>query len=66
MTTRIVLAMHGMPAKDFPEDEVVELVRLHRIIENAVDHVSADMKKRYCELDSKVRNWKRTPDNDAF
>ncbi|MFW9967771.1 MAG: sirohydrochlorin chelatase [Candidatus Thorarchaeota archaeon] len=66
MATRIVLAMHGMPANDFPDDEVVELVRLHRIVEIAVDHVNADMKKRYRELDSKVRNWKRTPDNDPF
>ncbi|MHA2020834.1 MAG: CbiX/SirB N-terminal domain-containing protein [Candidatus Thorarchaeota archaeon] len=66
MTTRIVLAMHGMPANDFPDDEVVELVKLHRMIENAVNHVSAEMRTRFEQLDYKVRNWKRTPENDPF
>jgi hypothetical protein len=66
MATRIVLAMHGMPAKDLPEDKVVELVRLHRIIENTGDHISADMKKCNYELDFKVWNWKGTPENDPF
>ncbi|MHA2003875.1 MAG: sirohydrochlorin chelatase [Candidatus Thorarchaeota archaeon] len=66
MKTRIVLAMHGMPANDFPEDEVVELVKLHRIIEKAGDHAPDEMKTRYEHLDDKVRNWERTPDNDPF
>ncbi|MHA2140617.1 MAG: sirohydrochlorin chelatase [Candidatus Thorarchaeota archaeon] len=66
MITRIVLAMHGMPANDFPEDEVVELVKLHRMIEKAGDHPPAEMRVRYEQLDQKVRNWKRTTDNDPF
>ena len=60
------MAMHGMPAKDFPEDEVVELVKLHRIIEKAGDQTPADMRTRFAQLDDKVRNWERTPENDPF
>jgi sirohydrochlorin cobaltochelatase len=66
MTTRIVLAMHGMPAKDFPEDEVIELVKLHRIMDKAGNHAPSDMRHRYTQLDHKIRNWKRTPENDPF
>jgi sirohydrochlorin cobaltochelatase len=66
MVTRIVLAMHGMPAKDFPEEEVMELVKLHRIIGKAGDYVPAEMRDRFTRLDGKVRNWERTPDTDPF
>ncbi|MHA1925545.1 MAG: sirohydrochlorin chelatase [Candidatus Thorarchaeota archaeon] len=66
MTTRIVLAMHGMPPKDFPEDEVVDLVKLHRIIENTGDQAPAEMRIRFKQLDDKIRNWNRTPENDPF
>ncbi|MFW9803487.1 MAG: sirohydrochlorin chelatase [Candidatus Thorarchaeota archaeon] len=66
MTTRIVLAMHGMPPKDFPEEEVAELIRLHRIIEKAGDHAQAEMRVRFAQLDSRVRNWERTSENDPF
>ena len=66
MTTRIVLAMHGMPPTDFPEEEVVELVKLHRIIEKAGGHAPAEIRARLALLDNKVRTWERTSDNDPF
>jgi sirohydrochlorin cobaltochelatase len=55
-----------MPAKDFPEEEVVELVKLHRIIEKAGEHAPAELRTRFTQLDYKVRNWERTPENDPF
>lgn len=58
--------MHGMPPKDFPEEEIIELVKLHRMIERAGDRAPAEMQSRFTLLDDKIRNWKRTPENDPF
>ncbi|MFX1370113.1 MAG: sirohydrochlorin chelatase [Promethearchaeota archaeon] len=66
MMTNVVLAMHGMPPLDFPENEVMELVRLHRALEKSGAQVSAEMKSRFGQLDKKMRAWPRTPENDPF
>lgn len=66
MTTRIVLAMHGMPPRDFSDDELMELVKLHRMIEKLGHRAPLEMRNRFDELDSKIRNWLRTGENDPF
>lgn len=61
----IVLAMHGAPALDFPGDELTEFFTLHA----RVGHGSADqeaLRKRYEELEARVRAWPRTSGNDPF
>ncbi|OGR85697.1 MAG: hypothetical protein A2901_05735 [Elusimicrobia bacterium RIFCSPLOWO2_01_FULL_54_10] len=54
----ILLAMHGMPASDFPKDQLAEWGRLHSS--------RAFTDKRYLELDGRLRNWPRTPENDPY
>ncbi|MFQ5832058.1 MAG: sirohydrochlorin chelatase [Candidatus Thorarchaeota archaeon] len=66
MTTKIVLVMHGMPPKDFPEDELMELVGLHRMIESSGDEVSKHILDRFDMPDARVRNWPRDAENDPF
>jgi len=63
MTTIIVLAMHGMPPKDFPKNEKREFFRLARQVE---DEKRTDVLPRFQELDQKMRQWPRTRDNDLF
>ena len=61
MKSVIVLAMHGMPPKDFPSDEKQELMRLRTQVQS-----DPKLKKRHDELDAKMRNWSRSKDNDPF
>ena len=56
----------GVVVRPSSVEEVVELVKLHRMIENAGIHVPAEMRTRFTQLDHKVRNWTRTSDNDPF
>ncbi|MFQ6675323.1 MAG: sirohydrochlorin chelatase [Fidelibacterota bacterium] len=66
MKTVIVLAMHGAPPVDFPEDEMQEYFSLHNRIEHARGRSTADLEKRYVHLENKMRRWPRTPENDPF
>lgn len=66
MMSKIVLAMHGMPPSDFPEDDVFELMKLHKILEKAGEGAPPEMKRRFHQLDSKIRTWERNPENDPF
>ncbi len=66
MATKIVLVMHGMPPNDFPEEDVVELVGLHRMIEGSGGDISKHVIDRFNTLDAKVRNWPRDAENDPF
>ncbi|MFW9800350.1 MAG: sirohydrochlorin chelatase [Candidatus Thorarchaeota archaeon] len=66
MTTKIVLVMHGMPPKDFPKDELMEFVGLHRMIEGSAHDISEHILYRFDVLDTKVRNWPRDAENDPF
>ena len=61
----IVLTVHGMPPKDFPEGEKMEFLRLHSQ-HSRPGALSAEQKKRHAELDAKMRAWPRTSANDAF
>lgn len=61
----IVLAMHGMPPKDFPEKEKMEFLRLHSQ-HSKPGALTAEQISRHDELDAKMRAWPRTPQNDSF
>lgn len=66
----VVLVMHGVPPDDFPRAEMAEFFRLHAQHESAQPGagrpVSQDSVQRYAELEAKMRDWPRTPENDAF
>lgn len=62
----IVLAMHGAPPLDFPPQETAELFMLHERLEHASQSERSQLEQRYHELDRKMRDWPRTPDNDPF
>jgi len=66
--TVIVLAMHGSPPSDFPQDELTELFGLHMRLEHRKANAEqrSRLELRYAELDKKVRDWPRTPQNDPF
>ncbi len=62
----IVLAMHGVPASDTPADKVGEYHKLHGMMESAPAHVVENIRFHYERLDSLVRHWPRTPENDPY
>lgn len=62
MKTVVVLAMHGVPPKDFPHDDLKEFFALHARHEAPGAVPSA----RYAELEDKLRRWPRTPENDSY
>jgi sirohydrochlorin cobaltochelatase len=66
MKTMIVLAMHGAPPKDFPRPELIELMGLHSRLEHVRGPEREPMQRRHDELDAKMRDWPRTPENDPF
>lgn len=61
----IVLAMHGMPPKDFPEKEKMEFFRLHSQ-HSKPGALNEEQLRRHDELDAQMRAWPRTPQNDSF
>jgi len=61
----VVLAMHGAPPLDFPKNALAVFFTLHA----RVGHGGAgpeNQRRRYEELEAKVRGWPRTGDNDPF
>lgn len=66
MRTRVVLAMHGAPANDFPKQELAEWFGLHGRIEHASRPERQQLEQRYEQLEAKMRTWPRTPENDPF
>ncbi len=57
--------MHGVPPNDFPRRELDEFFGLHARFE----HGGADkgpVYERYVSLESKMREWPRTEDNDPY
>jgi sirohydrochlorin cobaltochelatase len=66
MRAVIVLAMHGAPPNDVPQRLVIELVGLHTGLERAPGWVRGLLQRRYITLDSKIRAWPRTAQNDPF
>lgn len=66
MKTLIVLAMHGMPPKDFPLNEKIEFFKLHSQLEAMKEKMPGPLIKRHDDLETKMRNWPRTIDNDPY
>jgi sirohydrochlorin cobaltochelatase len=62
----IVLAMHGAPPLDFPREEMSEFMSLHARVGHARGPDAASLKQRYKALESKMRAWPRTGQNDPF
>lgn len=67
MKTLIVLAMHGMTPKDFPEGEKNQFFKLRAALSRPEPGLDRQASlKRLEELDRKMRQWPRTPQNDPF
>jgi sirohydrochlorin cobaltochelatase len=66
MKTIIVLAMHGVPPEDYPKMEIAEMFRLHMQLEHMPVEKNNPLLKKFDDLESKVRNWERTPENDPY
>jgi sirohydrochlorin cobaltochelatase len=66
MKAVIVLAMHGAPPLDFPEQELSEFYNLQARLAHAQGAGPAAAQRRYLELEEKIRTWPRTPRNDPF
>jgi sirohydrochlorin cobaltochelatase len=62
----VVLAMHGMPPKDFPRTDLQEFFMLHTSLGSTPSSLSNEERQRYTRLHDKMRNWPRHPDNDPF
>ncbi len=62
----IVLAMHGMPPNDFPQKETLDYFMLHSRLENMPGPPPPKMQQQFEELDSKMRQWPRTRENDQY
>jgi sirohydrochlorin cobaltochelatase len=66
MSIAVVLAMHGVPPRDFPKGEMMELFGLHHRLSQASDSERVALRNRHDQLEGKMRNWPRTPENDPF
>jgi sirohydrochlorin cobaltochelatase len=66
MKTIIVLAMHGVPPKGYPEMEIAEMFRLHMQMGHMIVDENNPIVQRHDELDSKVRNYPRNVENDPY
>ena len=66
MKSMIVLAMHGVPANDFPRDELREFFELHSRIETSSGPRDPALEARHKELEARVMSWPRTPQNDPY
>ena len=63
--TVIVLAMHGEPPRDFPKDKFGAFFRLQTRLEFG-EALGQEHQDEFAELDSEMRRWPRTPENDPF
>jgi sirohydrochlorin cobaltochelatase len=66
MKAVIVLAMHGAPALDFPEQDLAEFHHLHARLAQTFGAKETAAHRRFAELETKIRTWPRTPRNDPF
>lgn len=66
MRTAVVLAMHGVPPQDFPREEMMELFSLHPKLEHTTGPDREALQRRHDELEEKMRQWPRTPENDPY
>jgi len=66
MSIAVVLAMHGVPPRDFPKGEMMKLFGLHHRLSQASESERNALRHRHDQLEAKMRNWPRTPENDPF
>jgi sirohydrochlorin cobaltochelatase len=66
MSIAVVLAMHGIPPRDFPKGEMMELFGLHHRLSQASESERNALKSRHDQLEARMRNWPRTAENDPF
>jgi len=64
MDTIVVLAAHGAPATDCPRRKIGMLMALESM--QGLTRRFGFLRARQEALDSEVRNWKRTADNDPY
>lgn len=65
-STVIILAMHGVPANDIPEREVMELFQLHGQLHRAPSQAQQKLREQHDALDAKIRHWPRNEKNDPY
>ena len=61
----IVLAMHGVPPKDFPRYELAEFFGLYLHLEHKGE-LPPDRRQKHDKLQKKLQEWPRTPNNDPY
>jgi len=66
MKAIIVLVMHGAPPNNFPPLEMTELFGLQARLKRATGAERVALERRHLELDTKMRTWPRTAQNDPF
>jgi sirohydrochlorin cobaltochelatase len=66
MKTVVVLAMHGSPPRDFPKAQVALVVGLHIWLEHASGPLRTMIARYHAKLDTRIRTWPRTAENDLF
>lgn len=66
MSIAVVLAMHGVPPRDFSKTETMELFGLHPRLEHVSGPERETLQMRHDELEEKMRRWPRTPENDPY
>jgi sirohydrochlorin cobaltochelatase len=65
--TVIVLAMHGSPPNDYPQEKKKEFFALHGRIEAApLGSVPPEVSDRYKTLEDEMRAWPRNEENDPY
>jgi sirohydrochlorin cobaltochelatase len=62
----IVLAMHGAPPVDAPELQVALTVGLHMAMQHGPGPLRALIEGYHARLDTRIRTWPRTAENDPF
>ena len=66
MKTITLLVMHGIPPNDFPDDERNEFFGLSGRLRRARGEELNTLMERQKILETKMRNWPRTMENDPF
>jgi sirohydrochlorin cobaltochelatase len=64
--TVVLLAMHGVPPRDFPPAEMTEFFGLHARFEAGGHGMAPALLQRYRDLEARLRTWPRTSANDPF
>lgn len=64
----VVVVGHGLAARDFPREKLLEMRRLHAQITEAGGEKKApsELVERLHALEREGRQWKRTPENDPY